>query len=93
MRRDVLLNMFVVAVMHLLYALFEICIKGMANFFKPFHMTIEPTSTILIIPLSNLNFLNNETQRFSFHIDPTQAFPVSDWPIFKTKTYSETTLL
>jgi hypothetical protein len=28
-------------------------------------MTIEPTSTILIIPLSNLNFLDNETQRFS----------------------------
>jgi hypothetical protein len=37
----------------------------MTNFFKPFHMTIEPTSTILIIPLSNLNFLDNETQRFS----------------------------
>jgi hypothetical protein len=27
-----------------------------------------------------------------FHIDPTQAIPVSDWPIFKTKTYSKTTL-
>ena len=28
-----------------------------------------------------------------FHIDPTQAIPVSDWPIFKAKTYSETTVI